>query len=424
MEHQPVTLTPPLRRAGTLRVMVVDDQPMQRLVVHRALTRLGHQVCEAASGEEALARMEHEAVDLVVSDWIMQGMDGLALCRALRARPGARYVYFILMSSRDKREDMIEGLAAGADDFLRKPVDFDELAVRLHAGQRLLELQAGLEERNRELQAAYQQIQRDVDAAGAFQKSLLPQETFDDGRTRFAWLFLPSRFVSGDALNCFGFDAQRVAFYNFDVAGHGVASAMVAMIVTQMLSPQFSGGIVQAARSASAASPAAVVQSLNARLLEAGIGTSYLTCVFGLLDQRNGSLRLVRAGHTLPVVVLPDGRVHEVAEDGDLPVGLFDDVAYHDIELTLPPGARLCCYTDGVTECEDLQGEPYGLERLKTFLSRTAACPAQDTVREFEAEIRRWAGGDSAELRDDISMLLIEHVGAGAASTVVEVTRA
>ena len=403
--------------------MVVDDQAMQRLVVHRALTRLGHQVLEAASGEEALALIEREEVDLVVSDWIMQGIDGVALCRALRARPGARYVYFILMSSRDKREDMIEGLAAGADDFLRKPVDFDELAVRLHAGQRLLTLQAGLEARNRELQAAYQQIQRDVDAAGAFQKSLLPQETFADARTRFAWLFLPSRFVSGDALNCFRFDAQHVAFYNFDVAGHGVASAMVAMIVTQMLSPQFSGGIVQGAREAPpgspAASPAAVVQLLNTRLLEAGIGASYLTCIFGLLDQHSGRVRLVRAGHTLPVVVHPDGQVHAV-EEGDLPVGLFEAASYVDVELTLPLGARLCCYTDGVTECENPQGEHYGLERLQAFLARTATQPAADMVRAFEHEIRHWAGGgEPADFQDDISMLVIEHVGSAGATPAV-----
>ncbi|WP_119154298.1 PP2C family protein-serine/threonine phosphatase [Caldimonas tepidiphila] len=396
-----------------LRVLVVDDQPMQRLVVRRTLAKLGHEVSEAASGEEALALMGRQDIDLVVSDWIMDGMDGIALCRALRERPG-RYVYFILMSSRDTREDLIEGLDAGADDFLRKPVDFDELAVRLRSGQRLLELQAGLEERNQQLQAAYQQIERDVDAAGVFQKSLLPQETLGAPGTRFAWLFLPSRFVSGDALNYFRLDEHRIAFYNFDVAGHGVASAMVAMIVTQMLSPRFSGGIVQDALAAqpggAAATPAEVVRRLNARLVQAGLGASYLTCVFGLLDPRNGEVRLVRAGHTLPLVVHRDGAVRVVEEDGDLPVGMFEDVPYRDIELTLPPGSRLCIYSDGVTECENPQGVPYGLQRLVDFLTATAALPAAELPRAFEGEIRAWAGGEGIEFQDDISMLVLEHV--------------
>lgn len=396
-----------------LRVLVVDDQPMQRLVVRRALARLGHEVFEAASGEEALALVERHAIELVVSDWLMDGMDGTTLCRALRARAG--YVYFILMSSRDSREDLIEGLAAGADDFLRKPVDVDELAVRLRSGQRLLALQAGLEDRNRRLAEAYGQIQRDVDAAGAFQKSLLPQESIDDRSTRFAWLFLPSRWVSGDALNCFRLDEHRIGFYHFDVAGHGVASAMVAMIVAQLLDPRFSAGLLGqggsgGAGAACADSPAALVRALNAHLLKSGFGANYLTCVYGVLDRRSGEVRLVRAGHTLPLVVQPDGEVRVIDEDGDLPVGLFDDADFHDLELRLAPGARLCIYSDGVTECEDGQGEPYGLARLEAFLRRTAALPAQGVTRAFEDEIRRWAGGEAAGFQDDVSMLLIEHV--------------
>lgn len=393
-----------------LRVMVVDDLPMQRLVVRRALARLGHEVFEAESGEQALSLVARHDIDLVVSDWLMDGMDGTELCRTLRARPGARYIYFILMSSRDTREDLIQGLEAGADDFLRKPVDMDELAVRLRTGQRLLALQARLEERNHELQAAYQRIQRDLDAAGAFQKSLLPQESLDLPGTRFAWLFLPSQFASGDALNYFRVDEHRVAFYNFDVAGHGVAAAMMAMIVTQMLSPRFFCGLA-VPPSPFAGSPAAVMQSLNASLHQARLDGHYLTCILGVLDTRSGQVRLVRAGHTLPVVVHPDGAVQVIDEEGGLPVGLFEDVAYHDIELTLQPGSRLCIYSDGVTECEDAAGRQYGLERLAAFLRHTVALAAHDLPRTFEAEIRRWAGGATTDFQDDISMLVIEHVG-------------
>ena len=91
--------------------------------------------------------------------------DHVALCRHLRSRSEGRYAYFILMSARDGREDLIAGIQAGADDFLRKPVDVDELGVRLRSGQRVLDLQAGMERRNRQLTDAYAQIQRDIEAA-------------------------------------------------------------------------------------------------------------------------------------------------------------------------------------------------------------------------------------------------------------------
>ena len=131
-----------------LRVLVVDDQDMQRLIVRRTLQKLGHNVVEASSGDGALEVLGRQPIDLVISDWVMDGMDGVELCRTLRERSDLPYVYFILMSSRDSREDLLAGLNAGADDFLRKPLDFDELAVRLRSGQRLLELQSSLNERN------------------------------------------------------------------------------------------------------------------------------------------------------------------------------------------------------------------------------------------------------------------------------------
>ena len=127
--------------SAALCVLVVDDQAMQRLIVRRALEKLGHRVIEASSGDGALEVLRREPVDLVISDWVMDGIDGVELCRLLRGLADLPYIYFILMSSRDTREDLLAGLNAGADDFLRKPLDFDELALRIRSGQRLLALQ-------------------------------------------------------------------------------------------------------------------------------------------------------------------------------------------------------------------------------------------------------------------------------------------
>jgi diguanylate cyclase (GGDEF)-like protein len=113
-------------------------------VLERILTRLGHEIVVVESGSEALAALlADDAPRLAILDWMMPGKDGLSVCRAVRQRPGP-YVYLILLTSRDRLEDMLAGLDAGADDFLTKPCHHTELEARLRSGLRVLELQEGL----------------------------------------------------------------------------------------------------------------------------------------------------------------------------------------------------------------------------------------------------------------------------------------
>jgi phosphoserine phosphatase RsbU/P len=396
-----------------MRILVVDDQDMQRLIVKRALTKLGHQVFEADCGEKALQVIAEHDIDLVVSDWVMEGMDGAQLCRAIRLREGVRYVYFILMSSRDTREDLLEGLSAGADDFLRKPIDVDELAVRLRSGHRLLKLQANLEEKNTRLDEAYQRIQKDVDDASIFQKGMLPHGNINDSRAQFAWLFIPSMLVSGDGLNYFRLDDNHIGFYNLDVSGHGVASAMVSMMVTQMLNPVFTGCLLWGKDNQGnkfIKEPNILVSELNEQLMKLGFGSTYLTCVYGILDLRNGELRMVRAGHTLPVIVTAGGIAHLPNDDGDMPVGMFEGASFHNILVTLSPGSKICFYSDGVTECPNPNEEMYEIERLTTFLQENSTENAKTITLKFAPVIKEWKGLNVSDFLDDVSMLVIEYV--------------
>lgn len=396
----------------SLSVLVVDDQAMQRLIVRRTLQKLGHRVVEASSGDGALEVLRREPVDLVISDWVMDGMDGVELCRSLRELADLPYIYFILMSSRDTREDLLAGLNAGADDFLRKPLDFDELALRIRSGQRLLALQSSLNERNKLLIDALSRIDADIRDAAEFQKTMLPDGLLDSCHSSFCWLFLPSASVSGDGLNCFRLDEHHVGFYNVDVAGHGVASAMVGMLMAQSLDPRSSGCILRrtgADGHVVITPPSEAVAVLNRQMTSLQLGSNYLTCSYGMLDERSGEVVLVRAGHTMPVLVRADGTT-EVLADGDMPVGLFDSADYHDIHLRLAPGDRLCLYSDGVTESESADRVEYSVERLAQFLGEAISWPLAEVTRRLKDELRNWSGNSSDVYRDDVSMLVIEYV--------------
>jgi phosphoserine phosphatase RsbU/P len=122
-----------------VKILAVEDDPVARAVLRQALVRLGHEVIEAKDGTEALRLLAKEPVRIVVSDWMMPELDGLGLCRAVRDRLDADYVYFILLTSREADVDnQREAIDAGVDDFLTKPLDLQEIWMRLRVAERIL----------------------------------------------------------------------------------------------------------------------------------------------------------------------------------------------------------------------------------------------------------------------------------------------
>jgi len=123
-----------------LRILIVDDQELSLDVLRFALEHEGHEVQTACNGHEALATLARGEHHLVISDWEMPEMNGLELCRSIRSRDLGDYVYFILLTARDRSASIIHGLASGADDFITKPFDPDELTARVRVAERILSL--------------------------------------------------------------------------------------------------------------------------------------------------------------------------------------------------------------------------------------------------------------------------------------------
>jgi sigma-B regulation protein RsbU (phosphoserine phosphatase) len=122
-----------------LKVLAVEDDAVQCRVLVQALKQLDYDVVAATDGENAWKKLQDEPIRLIVSDWMMPGIDGLELCRKIRERPREDYVYFILLTSVDASEaNQREAADAGVDDFLTKPLKFNELWMRLRVAGRIL----------------------------------------------------------------------------------------------------------------------------------------------------------------------------------------------------------------------------------------------------------------------------------------------
>jgi diguanylate cyclase (GGDEF)-like protein len=128
-----------------MKVLVAEDNPVSQSMLRALLTKWGYDVAAARDGLEAWCILESaDAPRLAILDWMMPGMDGVELCRRVRGAAREPYIYILLLTARTESEDLVEGMEAGADDYLTKPFNTHELRVRLRAGRRILDLQEEL----------------------------------------------------------------------------------------------------------------------------------------------------------------------------------------------------------------------------------------------------------------------------------------
>lgn len=393
-----------------MRILIVDDEPVNRLVLARKLQSWGHDVAQAKDGAEAWALLQHEPFRMVISDWVMPEMDGVELTRRIRASDTGGYVYVLLLTANTGVDALVEGMDAGADDFMVKPFQAAELRSRIRAGERVLQLESDLAERNRKLGEAYSSARRDLEAAAEMQKALLPQHGMLLPLVQPAWRFLPASFVAGDVFHLHTLDAQRACFYLLDVAGHGVPSAMLSFSLSKLLAPTLApDGVLkrptQFAPFVEIATPAEVLRELNARYQDNSDAMKYFTMVYGIIDGAKNELTIAQAGHPSPVLQR-GARLTRLGESG-FPVGMLPGVEYEDITVPFEPGDRLFLYSDGVTECANPAREPFRLERLEQAVLALRAESLEQAVAGIERDLLAWRSGD--EFADDVTLFALER---------------
>ena len=134
-----------------MQILVAEDDFVSRGFLKKILESFGHKCLVAENGLEAWDLFQKNAIKFVISDWMMPKMDGITLCRKIREKKLPHYVYFIILTSQDRKEDTVAGLKAGADDYILKPFEPEELKARIHAGQRIIQLEESSQNANSQL---------------------------------------------------------------------------------------------------------------------------------------------------------------------------------------------------------------------------------------------------------------------------------
>ena len=132
-------------------ILIVEDDPVSRRLLEKTLVKAGHEFVSVENGRKALEEFKERFFPIVLTDWMMPEMNGLQLCRAIRERTNTGYVFTVLLTAKDSKDDIVAGLEAGADDYLTKPVNQAELIARIKTGIRILELERSLKRANEEI---------------------------------------------------------------------------------------------------------------------------------------------------------------------------------------------------------------------------------------------------------------------------------
>ena len=398
-----------------MKILLVDDDTHVCELLAALLRQQGHEVLEAYDGEVAWQLVEERQISFVVSDWMMPNLSGVDLCRRIRAADFERYVYVILCTGKGAKSDLIEGMDAGADDFLVKPIGNEELCVRIRAGERVLRLQQKLADKNHDLagmnqrlHCAHKLIEDDLKAAAWMQERLLPAPTLQAHGVRCEWRLQPSGYVAGDIFNFFVMDEKQVGFYLLDVSGHGVPAAMLSVALGMMLTPDATHGSPLKSYNRDTGLfevllPDDAIRELNRRFQLKD--DRYFTMIYGLFDTHSSILRMAQAGHPSPILIRKDGRL-QILGSGGMPIGVWPDIEFDCFDVSIKHGDRLLLYSDGVTECKSVHGETFGEDRVVDCLEQLSTRPLDELLGELMDVVRSWRG--DSEFEDDLSLLAIE----------------
>jgi sigma-B regulation protein RsbU (phosphoserine phosphatase) len=397
--------------------MVVDESPDHRQMLGAHLSHSDYEVVEAASAADALELCRLRKPDFILSDWLMAGMTGPDLCRAVRKAQGDAYIYFILLTTKAEPDDIAFGLENGADDFLTKPITPGELLARLRAAERILQLKDQAQRANAQLTKTLEALrhvqaamERDLNEARRLQQGLIGERQAKFGGFSVSNILRPAGHVGGDLTGSFAINARRFGVFAIDVSGHGVAAALL----TARLATQFSASVDQNAALFideyglyESRTPAVLARYLNHLMLADLRTDSYFTMVYAVIDQMTGEVRMVQAGHPHPIVQRANGEV-EVLGQGGLPIGVIDNAEYEEISLRLDPGDRLLIASDGLWDATDQAGRMLGLEGLSAIMQTNSATTGVGLVEAMVWSVLAYAGGKQC---DDMSAVLIEHIG-------------
>jgi sigma-B regulation protein RsbU (phosphoserine phosphatase) len=328
----------------------------------------------------------------------MPEMDGPSFCEQVRRDPELLSSQVLMMTSHDQPEQIAEGLARGADDFLSKAASKYEITARVQAGMRTATLIRRLEDVTEEIRRKQEVLERELQSAARYVESLLPAPGTLLPGVQMVHAYRPSLGLGGDLFNVVPWSEDVLGLYLLDASGHGVSSALRSVSFSTFLRRD------NLLHHVGANDPGAILTEANKQfpLTEDG---NYFTIIFARLDLRARTLAYAAAGHNGAFLHRRSGEVCWMARPS-LPLGFDQSTTYLTTELPVRSGDRLYMLSDGLYEVPASNGELWGQDRLKKMVHMFGHRPLTEVVFDIITEAVRWQGHE--HFPDDVALMGIE----------------
>jgi len=367
------------------RIVLIDDNANDLQVTRRFLERRGYDAVPALSGEEGM-RLAHQALpDAFIVDYRMPGMDGFEVTRLIKADPELQTIPVLMLTGSDSAEHVVQGLGAGADDFVTKGGDIEIVVARLRALLRMKAYQDQLRRMNT-------QMTRDLQIARRVQEALVPQGVYTSARLEIRSAYIPSEVLSGDFYDYF---VQNDSLYLFvaDVSGHGLPAAILVSLLKSYIHSEAS----------TERSLAEFMTRLNNFLFTVSLPTQFATASLFRLEEGR---QLVYANAAHPPFLLhgrSSGRtvVHE--QPSNL-LGAMPNMPFEEHSLTVGAGDTLFVYTDGLTDRVNERGEFYSIDRVAAVLEEAQGADLATVYDSIYSDVKGFHATE--EFKDDIAFVV------------------
>ncbi|AKG22439.1 SpoIIE family protein phosphatase [Calothrix sp. 336/3] len=365
-----------------LKILIIDDDPIVRTVLKRTLENQGYQVTIAQNGEDGIKYAKEIKPALIICDWMMSCIDGLEVCRRIKTEPDLKTTFFILLTAkgaqRGEEEDRVRGLDAGADEFISKPIEMNELKARVRAGLRLYQLHEDLKLQKQTLEVLNQNLRDELAEAADYVQSLLPSPLL--GKVSTETLFIPSAQLGGDCFDYYWIDDDNLVIYLLDVSGHGVGSALLSVSVLNLLRSQ-------SLPNTDFRKPGEVLKALNQNFQMSAHGDKYFTIWYGVYNFSAQQLIYASAGHPSGILLSQNSQnLAEVKQldSLDLPIGFIPDVNFDEMKLEVLKNSSLYIFSDGAYEIPQANGTIWGIDAFINLLLQSHRQPLDDILNNIK----------------------------------------
>ena len=367
------------------RIVVIDDNANDLQVTRRFLERHGYDAVPALSGEEGLRLARQVIPDAFVIDYRMPVMDGFEVTRQLKADPELQTIPVLMLTGSDASQTVVEGLGAGADDFVTKGSDTEVLVARLRALLRMKAYQDQLRRMN-------QAMTRDLQIARRVQEALVPQRTYFSPRLEIRSAYIPSSTLSGDFYDYFLQDDLMYLFVA-DVSGHGLPAAILVSLLKSYIHTETTPD----------GSLAEFMTRLNDFLFSVSLPTQFATAA---LFRVNEARQIVYANAAHPPFLLHrrnTGETTLVEQPSNL-LGAMPNMAFEEQTISVGPGDTLFVYTDGLTDRVNETGEFYSIDRVAGLIESSRDADLGTVYDAIYADVTGFVA--SEEFKDDIAFVV------------------